>query len=133
MQTNDFNYWAVIELFGHEKYAGKVSVQKVGESTMIMLEVPETPKSETLGMYLPGFVKFINHSSVFSITPVDEEYAKGMAATLKKQPVAGYEHKEVITALAKKVTSEMTLAEINKLLLKGTVMIADEAVEEFEL
>ena len=113
MQNSDFNHWAVIEVFGHEKFAGEVSTAKVGDASMIMLEVPEVENGDVT---LPGFVKYINHSSVFSITPVSEEYAIKMASQLAQHPVQGYEHKEVIRQLAKKATEEMTLAEIQKLM-----------------
>ena len=113
MQQSDFQTWAIIEVFGHEKYAGEVSTAKVGDSSMVMLSVPEVQNHEVT---LPGFVKYINHSSVFSITPVSEEYAREMAVQLSKHPVQGYEHRQVIQQLAKKATEQMTMGELKKML-----------------
>ena len=127
MQSSDFNHWAVIEVFGHEKFAGQVSTAKVGDASMIMLEVPEVKNGDVT---LPGFVKYINHSSVFSITPVSEEYAIKMASQLAQHPVQGYEHKEVIRQLAKKATEEMTLAQIQKLISNGALEAADTSEDE---
>lgn len=128
MQTTEFNTWAIIEIFGHEKFAGQVSTAKVGDASMIMLTVPEVKNEQVT---LPAFVKYINHQSVFSITPVSEEYAKQMAVQLSKHPVEGYDHRNVITQLAKKATEEMTMAQIKKLLATQNAMI-EEGEDDLE-
>ena len=103
-----FDHWAIIEVFGHEKYAGRVSAEKVGDQSMIRLDVPEVNG-------LPGFVKFLNPASVFSITPVSEEYAQEMAAEMNKQPIAGYDHAKVIKKLAQDTINKMTMDQVKKL------------------
>lgn len=121
MENSTFNHWALIEVFGHEQYAGHVSIEKVGEGAMLRLEVPEANG-------LPGFVKFLNQSSVFSITPVSEEYALEMAASLNKQPVKGYNYEQVIRKLAKDTIERMTMAQVKQLALS----MAQEEAQELE-
>lgn len=123
MQPSDFHSWAIIEVFGHEKFAGEVSTAKVGDSSMIMLSVPEIKNEKVT---LPGFVKYINHQSVFSITPVSEEYAREMAVQLSKHPVEGYDHQQVIRQLAKHATEQMTLAEMKKLMDRQLLATGEE-------
>jgi hypothetical protein len=110
METTNINFehWAIIEVFGHEKYSGKITTEKVGATEMYRLDIPETEEQ-------PEFVKFINPSSVFSITPVEEAYAKEYANRLSKPPIKGYEHTEVIKALAKKAMKKMTMDQVKKL------------------
>lgn len=114
--TESFQHHAIVEVFGHEKYAGKITTETIAGTSMYRLEVPaidgETP--------LPGFIKFINPTSVFSITPVTEEYALEMAKKLQKHPVNGYEHQQVIRELAGRVIEEMKLSEVQKLMARST-------------
>lgn len=113
-----FSQWAIVEVYGHEKYAGKVSETNIAGTGMIMLEVPEITNQEVT---LPGFTKILGINSIFSLTIVDEEYAREMARKLSKHPVEGYEHKEVIRQLARKATEEMTLTEIKRLVAVGAL------------
>lgn len=113
-----FSQWAIIEVYGHEKYAGKVSETNIAGVGMLMLEVPEITNQEVT---LPGFTKLLGMNSIFSLTIVDEEYAREMARKLSKHPVEGYEHKEVIRQLARKATEEMTLTEIKRLVAVGAL------------
>jgi flagellar biosynthesis regulator FlbT len=123
MNESSFDQWAIIEVFGHEKYAGHVSSTNVGGHAMILLEVPEV---QNMKVTLPAFTKYISLSSVFSITPVGEEYAREMAAKLSKQPISGYEHQQVITQLAKKATEDLTLTEIKKLMDRQALLTGVE-------
>lgn len=125
-----FAHWAIVEVFGHEKYAGHVSTEQVGGVSMLRLDVPEVQNMEVT---LPAFCKFLNPSSVFSITPVSEEYAVQMAVKLSKHPIEGYEHREVIKQLAKRATEQMTLAEIRKLTDGGSLISADGGDDDEDL
>ena len=90
-----FECWAILELFGHTMLAGKVSEQVVSGVAFIRVDVPETPN-------IPKFTKFQNPSSIYGMTPVDEEYAKKMAEKLEVQPVSDYKHTQIIRELVEK-------------------------------
>ena len=111
-ETNqNFAHWAIIQVFGHEQYAGHVTTEQIGGTSMIKLTVPDVEGE----FPLPGFTKYINISSVFDITPVAEEYAKAMVRRLKKHPVTGYEHQQIISKMAEKAFEELKYAEVKKL------------------
>lgn len=112
-----FESWAVVQVFGHESYAGHVSEFNMGGASYLRIEVPEV---QNMQVTLPSFVKLVNHNSVFDITPVSEEYAKEMAAQLSKHPITGYNHTQVIKQLAKTATEQMTMQEIRKLIESNT-------------
>jgi len=61
-------------------------------------------------------------TSVFSITPVDEEYAVALAKRLKKHPIKSYEHQQLIREIAKKAVGEMKMDEIKRLIASGGAM-----------
>lgn len=108
--NSNFKSWAIVEVFGHEKYAGYVENLQIGGTSMLRIEVPETG-----GEYpLPGFTKIFNPSSVFSITPVSEDYAKEMANRLKKHPITAYEHQNIIETMAEKKFSQMTVEKMRE-------------------
>jgi len=110
-----FEQWAIVEVYGHEKYAGLIQERTVFGKAMAELIVPEIEATENY-VALPGFTKVISPDSIFSITPVTEEYARAMAAELKKQPIAGYEHQAIIKSAAKKMVKDLTLAEVQNIL-----------------
>ncbi|MBO0947549.1 hypothetical protein [Fibrella forsythiae] len=74
---------AIIELFGHQKMAGKVSEYQLG-GNFIRIDVPET---STQGAYC----RIVNPSAVYAINPVTEEVAKGMAEHLQTKPIEAWD------------------------------------------
>lgn len=114
-ESSGFEHWAIVQIFGKVTYAGKVSTQNIAGVELIKCEVPEVTNMEVT---FPAFVKFWNTSSIYEITPVEEEYAREMAKRLSKHPVEGYQHREVIEALAKKHATKMTVEELTKLINK---------------
>lgn len=93
-EQNVFQAWAVVELFGHQKIAGLLTEQNIGGHSFLRIEVPTTSKQ-------PGFTKFYNPSSVYGITPVDQEYATRMADKINADPVNTYEHFTIIGDIVK--------------------------------
>ena len=56
-----FEIWAVVELMGHNKIAGRVTEHKFGNQSMLRVDVPEIDN-------LPAFTKIINAFSVTELT-----------------------------------------------------------------
>ncbi|MDD2657785.1 MAG: hypothetical protein PHD04_03970 [Candidatus Pacebacteria bacterium] len=40
---NKFDEWAIIDLFGHQKIAGRVSEQQIGGASFVRVDVPLEP------------------------------------------------------------------------------------------
>lgn len=67
--------WAIVEQMGYLKAAGRISEEEMGGSKLIRLDVP-TPDG--------GFMtKYIGGSSIYQITIVTEEVARGVQADLR--------------------------------------------------
>lgn len=91
--NNDFSGWAIVEIMGHQKYAGFVSSQALASASLVRVDVPETDGHA-------AFSKMFGASSIYCLTPVDELVAKSMAKSLRKAPVDVYEFpREVVAAM----------------------------------
>jgi len=80
---NKFEQFCIVELFGHNKIAGKVTEQVIGGQSFIRVDVPKTSKRD-------GFTRFFGNGAIYSITPVSEEIANLAAEQIWTEPVQVY-------------------------------------------
>lgn len=78
MET-EFKTWAIVEVMGHNKYAGFVSAETIAGAPMLRVDVPGVPGREP-------FTKYLSPSSLYGISPCTEKTATLRAASLKKTP-----------------------------------------------
>ncbi len=78
-----FDTWAIVELFGHSKLAGRVTEQSIAGGTFLRVDVPELAGR-------PGFTRFYGAGAIYSLTPVDEALARRVAQALSPRPVTVY-------------------------------------------
>ena len=83
-----FDSWAIVEVMGHKKFAGRVQEHVVAGHGFIRVDVPEC---EADGQKVEGFTKFIGPSSVYAMTPVSEAVARAVALQLRERPVHPWE------------------------------------------
>jgi hypothetical protein len=88
MTQEKLEVWAIVELFGHNKIAGKVSEYNIG-GVFVRVDVPDIGAE-------PAFTRFINPSAIYAINPVTEEVARGYAARLKSKPIDSWDAREVL-------------------------------------
>jgi len=84
LQGVDF---AIVEVMGHNTYAGKVSVVSLGGAAFIRVDVPEVPAGESWEPARQAFTKLIGAGSIYAITPCDEEAATAAARGLRSAAV----------------------------------------------
>lgn len=77
-------FWAIIELFGHNTIAGFVTEQSIGGGAFIRVDVPAVDEEH------PAFTKFYGDKAVYAITPCTEEVARIAARKLRVRPVSPY-------------------------------------------
>jgi hypothetical protein len=98
-QTNKFEGWAVVELFGHAKEIGFVTTQYFGTACLFQIDVPELPERELVlerpeytdtadgrewvpagskvkRAACPGRSRLVGPSAIYSMSPCTEETAK---------------------------------------------------------
>lgn len=92
MTTNlKFEEWAIVEVMGHNTYAGFVSEQTLGGASFIRVDVPEVNGC-------PAFTKLLGAASIYAITPVSQEVATMRAKALRKAPITAWDLPDDIRA-----------------------------------
>lgn len=104
---NEYAGWAVVEIFGHQKYAGFVTTQAFGQAVMFRIDVPELeererwterdeyhaqwgylkPGTKVKEKSIPGFSKLFGVASIFSITPCTEQVARDAVEKMQERPL----------------------------------------------
>jgi len=90
MEAEKFDCWAIVEVMGHSRYAGRVTEQSVGGCNFVRVDIPELP-AENGNSQQPAFTKLLGQSSIFCITPVTEEIARYTARNIRAAPVHVYD------------------------------------------
>lgn len=81
MKSEKFESWAIIELFGHNRIAGKVSEATIGGCAFLRCDVPEFNGHE-------AFTKFYGNGAIYSMTPCSEEAALLALKHIMPEPVS---------------------------------------------
>lgn len=84
-----FEEWAIIDLFGHQKIAGRISEQQVGGSSFVRVDVPAIDKQKP-------FTKLFGPGAIYSITITDEETATAAANYYKPIPMDQWTVKDML-------------------------------------
>lgn len=79
-----FETWAIVEIMGHQRYAGRVTEQTIAGSSFLRVDIPAVNEQ-------PEFTKLFSPASVYAITPVTEEIAKGVAQGCRQAPISIYD------------------------------------------
>ena len=98
-----FELNALVELFGHQRIAGKVTEQSIGVATFIRIDVPETSQQ-------PKFTRIVNPSAIYAINPVTEEVMLHMAEMITSKPIKSWDIREMqskLLALGKKEDDDL--------------------------
>lgn len=89
-ESQKFDEWAIVEVMGHQRYAGKVTEQAIGGCNFVRVDVPFIEASGSSDAQQP-FTKLLGQSSIFAITPVSEAVARHVAASIRSAPVHIYD------------------------------------------
>lgn len=88
-ESQSFDAFAIIELFGHARIAGRVTEQVIAGAGFIRCDVPPLPARGQMPEQ-PGFTRLIGTAAVYSITPVSEDIALRAAGSMRVEPVNVY-------------------------------------------
>lgn len=78
-----FKEWCVVELFGHQRFAGLVS-QADWPAGFARLEVPATPGHGPM-------TQILSPNSIYRLSPTTEAIARVVAEECRPEPVSRYE------------------------------------------
>jgi hypothetical protein len=82
-QAERLDVWAVVELFGHARIAGKVTEQTLAGGAFLRVDVPETDGT-------PAFTRFFGAGAIYSISPCSEEVGRLVAKQVRAAPITVY-------------------------------------------
>ena len=110
-QPEKFESWAIVELMGHRRIAGRVSEQVIGGQALLRIDVcecPEIPSKEVVRWgekhvtealpAIPAYTQFYGVSSVYCLSPTTEEIATRVTQQQRERPVALFDTSAVRTA-----------------------------------
>ncbi|KLL11564.1 hypothetical protein [Protofrankia coriariae] len=77
-----FNEWAILELFGHIRRAGRVREQEIAGQGFLRLDIPDGDSWIT---------QLISPKAIYALTPTTEELARAAATRWQPEPVHPWE------------------------------------------
>lgn len=86
--TEKFESWGLLELFGHQRLAGKLSEQTIGGVHFIRIDVPEMES-------VAAYTRFFTQGAIYGMTPLAEDVARKLATQMRATPVNVFELREV--------------------------------------
>jgi len=84
-----FDQWAIVELFGHQRIAGRVTEQAIGGQTFVRVDVPEQERPQ-IGT-LPAYTRLFGPGAIYCINPVDEATARAAVGQCFAEPVSAFQ------------------------------------------
>lgn len=79
-----FEAWGLLELFGHQRLAGKLSDQTIGGVHFLRIDVPQVGD-------VPPYTRFFTQGAIYGMTVTTEDVARRLAASMRATPVSAYE------------------------------------------
>src|SRR5579884_1202601 len=96
IEQTAFKTWPIVEVMGHNEYAGFVSSENIAGAAMLRVDVPETSKRA-------AFTKYLSTSAIYGISPCSEETARARAESQQATPFASWNvEQQVLNALRQK-------------------------------
>lgn len=83
MNENSNGFWAVVEIFGHKRFAGFVAEQVFANETFVRIDVPATKDNA-------AFSKLFGAKAIYGITPCEEAVARAYAEALREKPLEAW-------------------------------------------
>lgn len=75
-ESAELKSWALVEIFGHQRIVGWMTVDPPEFPGMIRVDVPDLLKDGVVSR--KGFTRYLGRAAIYGVTPVDEETVKKM-------------------------------------------------------
>lgn len=89
--TNKIDCWALVELMGHMRIAGRVTEQPVGGVSLIRVDVPDTDGNT-------AYTRMYGAAAIYCISPMNKELVVKLAQQIRAVPVTEYDLPRQLTA-----------------------------------
>ena len=78
-----FDSWAIVDIFGHQKFAGRVTEQSIGGASFVRIDIPQVEDH-------PAYTKLFGAAAIYCITPTTEELARKAVDYCHSEPISIY-------------------------------------------
>jgi len=89
--TPAFDEWAIVELLGHRRVAGRVSEVQIAGAGFLRIDIPAAASH-------PARTQFIAPGAIYALHPVDEATATAAARSWRAEPISRYELQRALAA-----------------------------------
>lgn len=103
MTQEKLDLWGIVELFGHNRIAGRLTEQNVAGTNMLRVDVPETETN-------PAFTRLFGSAAIYAINPTTEEVAKMYASKLESKPIDSWDIRQFSEKLMLKMANRDEMA-----------------------
>jgi len=100
MDNQSFDQFCIVELFGHQRIAGRVTEQTIGGCNFVRVDVPSIGEK-------PGFTRLFGQGAIYAINPVTEEIANAAAKSFRAEPVHAYDIRELTNTSNQRIGSNV--------------------------
>ncbi len=76
--------WAMVELFGHQRIVGWVTVEPVEFPGMIRVDVPDLLKDGNVER--AGFTRYFGKAAIYGVTPISEQSVRELLPHVNGYP-----------------------------------------------
>jgi hypothetical protein len=93
-EAEGFDQWALVELMGHQRIAGRVTEAQIGGCKFVRVDVPESAGQMAL-------TKYLGPSSIYAITPMSEETCRATARRIEAAPITAWDARRLVETMDK--------------------------------
>jgi hypothetical protein len=86
MDGQKFEQWALVELFGHQRIAGRVSELAIGGCAFVRVDVPELPATDEKPA-VQAVTKLYSQAAIYGMTFLDEAACMVFVRQLRIEPI----------------------------------------------
>ena len=98
-EQDKFDSWAVVELFGHQQIAGRVTEASIGGCSFLRVDVPDQPAVapdpkdnwDRGHSAMPAYTRYFGNGAIYAMSPCTEDAARGVAARIRVKPPIAYD------------------------------------------
>ena len=99
-EKEKFEAWGLLELFGHQRLAGRLSEQSIGGCHFIRIDVP------TVGA-VAEYTRFFTQGAIYAMTVTSEAVARKLADSFQARPIHAFD----LSAPANRLTASTAYAD----------------------
>jgi hypothetical protein len=83
-EHTELKAWSLVELFGHQRIVGWVTVDPIDFPGMVRVDVPDLMKDGKVER--AGFTRYFGRSALYSVTPISEQSVRELLPHVNGHP-----------------------------------------------